>query len=205
MSKAHKPPEATRDRIFLAARSLFDKDGVAGLSMRRIAELVGITPMAIYRHYADKDALLDALMQDGFVAWEARVEAITAQAPLEWLRQLGEAFLEFALTQPRRFEAAFLLKARAARQYPQDFAAGRSPVMRQAHARIEQARAQGLVGSASALEIAMSFSALSQGLVSMYRAGRFADEAQFRSAYHTALDHCVRSFLTRPEGDLKGG
>lgn len=198
MKQAQIPQDATRDRIFLAARTLFDQDGETGLSMRRIAEAVGITPMAIYRHYADKDALLNALMLDGFAAWEARVAAITAQAPLDWLRQLGAAFLEFALTQPRRFEAAFLLKASAARQYPQDFEAGRSPVMRQAHARIEQARAQGLIGSASAVEIALSFSALSQGLVSMYQAGRFASEKEFRAAYHKALDHCVQSFMKGP-------
>ena len=32
--------------------------------------------MAIYKHYPDKDALLNALMLDGFTAWEARVDAI---------------------------------------------------------------------------------------------------------------------------------
>ena len=41
----------TRDRIFKAARALFDKEGLDGLSMRRLAEAVGITPMAIYKHF----------------------------------------------------------------------------------------------------------------------------------------------------------
>ena len=54
--------EPTRDRILDAARNLFDAEGEAGLSMRRIATVVGITPMAIYRHYADKDALKNALI-----------------------------------------------------------------------------------------------------------------------------------------------
>ena len=89
--------------------------------MRRIAEKVGITPMAIYKHYPDKDALLNALMLDGFAAWEARVEKLRAPEPLAWLRQMDEAFLEFALSEPRRYEAAFLFKASAARRYPGDF------------------------------------------------------------------------------------
>src|SRR6185312_9842564 len=97
------------------------------LSMRRIAGAVGITPMAIYRHYADKEALKNALMLDGMAAWETRVKAIMTRAPLEWLEQLGVAFLEFALTEPRRYEAAFLLKASAARQFPRDIEEGRSP------------------------------------------------------------------------------
>jgi AcrR family transcriptional regulator len=191
--------QSTQTRIFLAARALFDDAGAEGLSMRKIAEKVGITPMAIYRHFPDKDALLNALMLDGLAAWEARARALKASEPLRWLEQMGEAFLEFALTEPRRYEAAFLLKASAARQYPQDFAAGRSPVMRMTHERIERVRAQGLIGDASAVEIGLAVSALSQGLVSMYRAGRFAGEAEFRSAYHRALRRCMQSFMKEPK------
>jgi AcrR family transcriptional regulator len=188
--------EPTRDRILDAARSLFEAEGEAGLSMRRIAGAVGITPMAIYRHYADKDALKDALMLDGFAAWEARVEAITEIAPLAWVRALGEAYLDFALAQPRRYEAAFLLKAEAARQFPRDIEAGRSPALRTAIARITQAQAEGVLAPAPPVQVALHMAALMQGLVSMYRAGRFTGEAEFRAAYRRALDHCLNSFRT---------
>jgi AcrR family transcriptional regulator len=187
--------QSTQTRIFLAARELFDEAGPEGLSMRRIAEKVGITPMAIYRHYADKDALLNALMLDGFAAWEARVEKISTTETLAWIKQMDDAFLEFALDEPRRYEAAFLLKASAARRYPEDFLAGRSPVVSKILARIEEARAQGLIGDVPAIDIAITCAALSQGLVSLYRAGRFTNEAEFRAAYHRALGHCRRSFL----------
>ncbi len=187
--------EPTRDRILAAARSLFDAQGEAGLSMRRIATVVGITPMAIYRHYADKDALKNALMLDGFAAWEARVERIAVTDPLAWLAALGEAYLDFALTQPRRYEAAFLLTASQARQFPHDIAAGRSPALKSAIARITQAKAAGRLGATPPVEIALNLAALMQGLVSMYRAGRFTGEAEFRAAYRRALDHCLRSFM----------
>jgi AcrR family transcriptional regulator len=188
--------DPTKLRIFQAARALFDQEGAGGLSMRRIAKEIGLTPMAIYKHYADKDALLNALMLDGLAAWEARVTAITARAPLAWLEQVTEAYLEFALTDPGRYEAAFLLRASAARQYPQDFAAGRSPVIRMAQARVEQARAAGQLGGDPSADVMLSLSALLQGLVSMYRAGRFADEARFRDAYRRAAAHCLQSFTT---------
>jgi AcrR family transcriptional regulator len=186
---------STQARIFAAARQLFDQGGVEAVSMRRIAEKVGITPMAIYKHYPDKDALLNALMLDGFAAWEARVEKIRTPGPLDWLRQMGEAFLDFALNQPRRYEAAFLLEASAARRYPGDFVAGRSPVISKFMARVEEARAQGLIVDAPTIEITISFTALTQGLVDMYRAGRFASEAEFRDAYRKALTHCIHSFM----------
>ena len=189
--------QPTQTRIFAAARELFDQDGAEGVSMRRIAEKVGITPMAIYKHYPDKDALLNALMLDGFAAWEARVEKIREAEPLAWLQAMGEAFLDFALNQPHRYEAAFLLKASAARRYPGDFMAGRSPVVSKFMAHVEQARAQGLIADVPTIDITINFTALTQGLVDMYRAGRFAGEAEFRDAYRKALVHCIHSFLEK--------
>jgi AcrR family transcriptional regulator len=186
--------QPTQIRIFAAARDLFDKEGVEGVSMRRIAAKVGITPMAIYKHYPDKDALLNALMLDGFASWEARVAAIPAGEPLAWLEQMAGAFLDFALNEPRRYEAAFLLKASAARRYPGDFVAGRSPVISKMMAHVEQAKAQGLIADIPTIDITISFTALVQGLVDMYRAGRFSDEEDFRTAFRKALAHCIQSF-----------
>jgi AcrR family transcriptional regulator len=185
--------QTTQSRIFVAARELFDQDGA--VSMRRIADKVGITPMAIYKHYPDKDALLNALMLDGFAAWEARVDALKATEPLIWLEAMGEAFLDFALDEPRRYEAAFLLKASAARRYPGDFLAGRSPVISKMMAHVEEAKARGLIDEFPTIDIAINFTALTQGLVDMYRAGRFTGETEFRHAYRRALRHCIRSFM----------
>lgn len=194
-AKSARAIEPTRDRIFAAARDLFDREGLGGLSMRRIAEQVAITPMAIYRHYADKDALIDALMLDGFEAWEARVRAIRTTDPIRWLeRTMMDAFLDFALKEPRRYEAAFLLPARKARRFPDDFVAGRSPVISMVYARIEAAREKGFFDDTPAAEIALAVSAMGQGFVSMYQAGRFVGEKEFRAAYRSALRHCFNSF-----------
>jgi hypothetical protein len=110
---------------------------------------------------------------------------------------MGESFLDFALTEPRRYEAAFLLKASAARKYPGDFEAGRSPVVSRIMAHIEEARAQGLIADIPTIDITISFTALVQGLVDMYRAGRFGDEKDFRAAYRKALTHCLASFVEK--------
>jgi AcrR family transcriptional regulator len=186
--------ESTKERLLRVARTLFDEHGPEGLSMRRVATAVGITPMAIYKHYADKDALLNALMLDGFASWEARVRRIENPDPAAWLRELGQAFLDFALDEPRRYEAAFLLKATEARQYPGDFAAGRSPAMLQVHRKIEQLN-RDTGAELPAIDVGLAIAALAQGLVSMYRAGRFASEEDFRAAYRRALDHCLTSYI----------
>ncbi|HWD48676.1 MAG TPA: helix-turn-helix domain-containing protein, partial [Rhizomicrobium sp.] len=81
----------TKDRILAAAKAAFDRDGAEGLSMRDIAKAVGITPMAIYRHYENKQALIDALVLDALAEWSLIVAAIPSADPLAWLRAIGIA------------------------------------------------------------------------------------------------------------------
>ena len=193
-----KTTSDTRDRIFQAARALFDRHGADGLSMRRLADKVGITPMAIYKHFPDKAALMDALMLDGFVHWEARVRAIRKKDPLAWLKAMMEEALDFALREPHRYEAAFLLPAAHARRYPTDFAQGRSPAVNLAHEHIEQAQALGKLNATPALDMTLNIAALSQGLISMYRAGRFVSESEFRKAYRRIMRGGFAAFEVSP-------
>ena len=188
----------TKDRIFSAAKVVVDREGIANLTIRKVAARAGVSPMALYRHFADKDALLSALVEDGLAAWEMVVRSLNSQDPMEWLVELGEAFMEFALKQPHRFDAAFFLPAPNARQYPGDFAAGRSPVIAMVMVRIDQARAAGRVGDKPALEIVLSLSALAQGMVSMLRANRFSDEKHFKRLFRTVVRHCIESFSSVP-------
>ena len=184
----------TRDRIFDAAKSILQQEGLSGLTMRKVATQSNLSPMAIYRHFADKDALINALMADGFAAWEARVRAIDAADPIDWLTALCEAFLDFALTDPHRFDAAFFLPASQARQYPDDFAAGRSPAVALAMARIDQARAMGRLDGTASVDIVLSLSATAQGLVSMHRARRFAGDAQFSTLFRAITARALAAF-----------
>jgi AcrR family transcriptional regulator len=190
----------SKDRIFAAAKVVLDRDGLPGLTIRKVAHHARLSPMALYRHFADKDALLNTLMEDGLAAWEQRARSIRATDPIQWLEALGEAFLNFALKEPHRFDAAFFLPAPKARQYPDDFAAGRSPVVAMALVRIDRAKSDGLIGDAPGLDVALAFSALVQGLISMYRANRFSGEKQFKALYRAQIRQCLQGFAPRPAG-----
>jgi AcrR family transcriptional regulator len=62
------PPEArrreplNRERVLRAAVALADEVGVAAVSMRRLAQQLGVVPMALYKHVADKEELLDGMV-----------------------------------------------------------------------------------------------------------------------------------------------
>ncbi|WP_130617924.1 TetR/AcrR family transcriptional regulator [Dyella amyloliquefaciens] len=187
----------SKDRIFDAARAILDHEGLGGLSVRKVATRAGVSPMAMYRHFADKDALLNALMDDGLAAWEKIVRAIRADDPMEWLEAVIEAFLKFALKQPHRFDAAFFLPAPEARRYPDDFVAGRSPVIAMIMIRIDQAKADGRLGDTPAVDVALALAGMAQGLVSMHRANRFSSDKQFRTLFRAQLLHCLQSFSAR--------
>ena len=55
-----------RFKICDATRTILSTEGIEGLSMRRVAAAVGVTPTAIYRHFADKDELVAAIVDEGF-------------------------------------------------------------------------------------------------------------------------------------------
>ena len=56
-------PALTREQILTAAVAIIDADGVEALTMRRLGQALDRDPMAIYRHAADKDALLDGVVE----------------------------------------------------------------------------------------------------------------------------------------------
>ncbi len=58
-----RPAQIDRDSVLSAALELADADGLAAVSMRAVAERLGVTPMALYRHVGDKDGLLDGLVE----------------------------------------------------------------------------------------------------------------------------------------------
>lgn len=52
----------SRDRVLRAAVALADQTGIESLSMRRLAEELGVVPMALYKHVANKEELLDGMI-----------------------------------------------------------------------------------------------------------------------------------------------
>jgi AcrR family transcriptional regulator len=55
-------PRLNRARVIEAAVAFADRNGLARLSMRNLADDLGVVPMALYKHVAGKEALLDALV-----------------------------------------------------------------------------------------------------------------------------------------------
>ncbi len=180
---------STAASILAAARELLDREGLAAVAMRPVAERVGITPMAIYRHYADRASLLNAVANEGFHQLASRMHALQLKGGVEHrLMQVADVFLNTALLFPNLYELMFLAPREGARVYPQDFKARRSPTFNPTVNILEQAMQAGELRPDDPIEIAFELSAISHGLIVLYLGGRVAQsEKEFRSLYQRSF------------------
>lgn len=77
-----------RASLVRAAAELLEEGGLAGLSLREVAKRVGVSHAAPYRHFRDKQMLLQAIAQEGFVALTDSVAAAVAAHPEDYARQI---------------------------------------------------------------------------------------------------------------------
>jgi AcrR family transcriptional regulator len=98
-----------RDALVRAARNILEKRGLADLSLRRVARTAGVSPAAPYHHFADKQALLDAVATQGFA--ELRSETLARMAketdPAARLDESGVGYVVFAVENPALFRLMF--------------------------------------------------------------------------------------------------
>jgi AcrR family transcriptional regulator len=191
------PDTSTDRRITIASRRLLDKEGAEVVTMRRVAKAVGITPMAIYRHYADRAALLNALADKGFEELAARLAGKTFSGSVEErLTKMGETYLEHALQNPRLFELMFLKPREGARRYPRDFKASRSPTANRMVEVVQEGMASGYFRDDDAWEIVFEMGALSHGLIMLYLGGRIeVPRSNFRALYRRSLRRYIHGIL----------
>ncbi|GEN98993.1 hypothetical protein NSE01_08260 [Novosphingobium sediminis] len=95
--------EDLRGDLLKAGRAWIEANGHVGLSMRTLAQQVGVSPGAPYHHFPDRRAFLLALALDGFREMLAQSQGIAASRadPAAKLRAMGTEFIRFAQENPR--------------------------------------------------------------------------------------------------------
>jgi AcrR family transcriptional regulator len=107
--------ERLRVALLDAARDLLLELGdQSKLSVRAVTARAGVTPNALYLHFADKEALLSAVMTAGYQEFRTVLQAATAPAaePLDELRAYARAYLEFADLRPGLYRVLFMTTIR---------------------------------------------------------------------------------------------
>jgi AcrR family transcriptional regulator len=92
--------------LVTAALDLIAKRGPEALTLREVAAAVGVTHGAAYRHFADKEALLAAVAEEGYRGLAQKLASAASSAvtdPPARVRALGAAYVEFAMARPAHY------------------------------------------------------------------------------------------------------
>lgn len=178
-----------RQEILAAAGALLLEAGVAAFSMRQLAERVGLSPPALYRHFQDREDLLITVVNDAFDRFEEHLgRGLTGTTAQERLALLAQGYLDFALDHPREYALVFLL--------PGAFGLDRVPGRIQERVnrslrfwvdRVREAADAGWIAPADPGTVAVTLAALAHGLVAQrMRGGAPEDRDAFRRLFWEA-------------------
>jgi AcrR family transcriptional regulator len=105
---------ALRDEILAATEGLLLETGSAeAVSIRAVADRVGVTPPSIYRHFADKNDLIFEVCAGHFAALDEFLAGAAegVDDPVDRLRAMGLAYMRFGLNNPEPYRILFMTRA----------------------------------------------------------------------------------------------
>jgi AcrR family transcriptional regulator len=174
-----------RGRVLAAADKLLRAEGATAVTTRRIASDVGVTAMAIYRHFRDKNALLDALVAIGFARWEARLaKAVKGPTPMARIEGALRAYRDFALAEPRYFELMFLIPRPRVPVAPGSLSQTPSPSFGKVVQAVTEAMQARALPPGDPGRLMLMVWATAHGLVALHFSGRFGfDVRLFKRQY----------------------
>jgi len=186
----------TRDRILAAARALFLKHGAEGVGMRAVAARVGLTPMALYRHFRSKEALHNVLIEQGHSVFLQYLQrALAEPSPGGRLARSGFEYLNFALEHRQDYRMMFMM-ASAPRASGAEGPSWRDvATFRFLVDRIREGAAAGLLKIDNPERTALCVWAHVHGLVSLYLTNKLElSETQFRDLYARSVADLMLAF-----------
>lgn len=99
-----------KEAIRQAALAMLAEGGIETVSMRAIAQRVGVSPSAAYRHFENKEALLAAVAQAGFKQLTAELKAVRTDDQVALnnkFQRMGVVYISFAVANPAQYRLMF--------------------------------------------------------------------------------------------------
>lgn len=97
-----------RAETLSAARKLIEEEGYQGLTIRKLAQRMECSPMALYSYFADKQALVTALALEGFEKVAKRFDSTAHRDPLVAVKKILLDYVAYAVENPNEYRILFL-------------------------------------------------------------------------------------------------
>jgi AcrR family transcriptional regulator len=180
---------STRETLLAAALDLMEgPDGVDGVTMRAVAAAAGVTTMATYKHFQNRDALLRAATAAEYPRIAGYFIRANARTKVPGMRgMLG--YLNYALDHPQIFRYMFSSHRDDAFVFPHDLKESKSPTFNILLGNVAELMEREVLRSDDVAETALSIWAHAHGLITLYLSGRIAvPRAAFQQLYMRSLD-----------------
>ncbi|MBE69341.1 MAG: TetR family transcriptional regulator [Thalassospira sp.] len=149
-----------RNVLLQQAENILTNEGPAGLSLRRLARLTGVSEAAPYRHFDGKDGILAAVAIAAFERFAEQLESAAESHPNheERIMALGAAYVQFAVENPQHFRLIFGRERPPLDQYPElrDAADNAFDVLQRAVTSVDRKAEMTLAEAASAYNRALA-------------------------------------------------
>ena len=181
-------------RLVDEAGRILATEGVAALTLRRLADRSGTSTMAVYTLFGDKNGLLTAMHNEGFARLGAAMEQAAAQAfddPLSALAALGTAYRDTAVANPHLYNLMFGGAVPGFLPDPDSQAAADATFTPLVDA-VQRCLDANVLAGADAQTIATYLWAVSHGVVSLAISGKLMVDAE--KAYGDAMVYSVLPF-----------
>jgi AcrR family transcriptional regulator len=111
-----------KNALIKAGVRILAKEGVSGLSLRKVALKAGVSHSAPYSHFADKQALIAAISTEGFRQLYEKVSTAAQRfkdQPTKQLVEVAWVYVQFAMEDPDRFKVMFSDVLEKEKDYPE--------------------------------------------------------------------------------------
>ena len=180
-----------RATLLAAAERSLRQHGAAQLSLRELAREAGVSHAAPRRHFADRQALLDALAEAGFARLDANLRTALTGAGEQFgprLHALAAAYLRFATEDAALLELMFAGKHR---EGPDRLVAAADATFGRLHDLIAQGQAQGILEPGDPERTGIVLFATLQGIATLTN-GRLLEPELLDGILETAVDQFMR-------------
>lgn len=188
-----------RDQILSCACDLYVEEGLDALSMRRMAERLGVTAPALYRHYENKERVLVDLVGEAYrVLLGYLSRALEGDTPWERFLRAGDGYLDFALEQPRMYQVLYAAPDIIGLEaLPEETAAQACAIGQFWNDRVRECMDAGLFERGDPEEVSATLWAHAHGLISIWLRGMMdVDEKEFRSLFRASSRRVMAGMAT---------
>jgi len=174
------PSRTSLTEIVSAARAIVESEGLDGLTMQKVASVVGVRAPSLYKHVSGRGELIKLIAEVTVEELSMTLESASRGSDLRVnLDAMARAFREFAHRRPESYRLVFAPTSDEWRPDPAVLAAAVRPVVE---------TAGGLAGSQHGLEAARLVTAWAHGFVTMELAGAFRMEGDIDSAFYFGIE-----------------